>query len=467
VDDTLVLGAGPTGLAAAWRLARAGRPVVLVERETAVGGLCRSLRIDGCCFDIGPHLFKPRSPEVAALWDMLCEGDYAPRRAEATALYFRGDLHRSMRELVLRRPKREIARMGAQLVTRSLWPRPVVSGEDWLRNVRGDAIYEAIYVPREEKVWGTSPASIDPHWYAAQSTGFGARLRDRLAAALSRGAARAGGADPAVPDDPGRYPSRGSGRVYERLGELVSEAPGSRFVLGSEVVRVEHDGARVRAVRLRERVTGEEHRIEAGHFVSTIPLQVLVRAIDPPADAAILADAAKLSHRDLVTVNLVVEPDREFRYDMVYALSADVDVYRITNFAGLSPAAADAAGRLPICLEYPCQRGDAIWRRSDAEHCERAGRELAALGLASARSVVGGEVRRLPEACPVHALGFSQIRARLLRYLAAFGNLQSIGRNGMFTYNQMSHSVDSGLRAAENLLGAAHAIDLPVNDLWL
>ena len=37
----------------------------------------------------------------------------------------------------------------------------------------------------------------------------------------------------------------------------------------------------------------------------------------------------------------------------------------------------------------------------------------------------------------------------------------SIGRNGLFTYNQMSHSIDCGLRAAENTLGAGHRIEAP------
>ncbi len=46
-------------------------------------------------------------------------------------------------------------------------------------------------------------------------------------------------------------------------------------------------------------------------------------------------------------------------------------------------------------------------------------------------------------------------------HLQGRGNLQSIGRNGLFTYNQMSHSVECGLRAAENVLGAHHAIEVP------
>lgn len=52
--DALVVGAGPNGLSAAIRLARAGREVLLVEAERTVGGGCRSgeLTLPGVVHDV-------------------------------------------------------------------------------------------------------------------------------------------------------------------------------------------------------------------------------------------------------------------------------------------------------------------------------------------------------------------------------------------------------------------------------
>jgi protoporphyrinogen oxidase len=122
---------------------------------------------------------------------------------------------------------------------------------------------------------------------------------------------------------------------------------------------------------------------------------------------------------------------------------------------------AGHAGRQPVGVEYYCFRNDELWQRSDSALVELAIKELAAIGLMSESNVISGQVERLQEACPVHIVGYREITKRLLDNLAELQNLQSVGRNGLFTYNQMSHSVDCGLRAAENVLGANHRIEPP------
>ena len=64
---TVVIGAGPAGLAAAWRLGRADEPVVLIERESQVGGLSRPFELSGTHFDVGPHVFKPRTQVASSM----------------------------------------------------------------------------------------------------------------------------------------------------------------------------------------------------------------------------------------------------------------------------------------------------------------------------------------------------------------------------------------------------------------
>ena len=49
-----ILGAGLTGLSAAWSLATRGHKVVVTERDATVGGLAKSVSYQGFTFDIGP-----------------------------------------------------------------------------------------------------------------------------------------------------------------------------------------------------------------------------------------------------------------------------------------------------------------------------------------------------------------------------------------------------------------------------
>lgn len=49
----LIIGAGMTGLTAAYTLANAGEKCILLEREDTVGGDCRTYILDDITFDLG------------------------------------------------------------------------------------------------------------------------------------------------------------------------------------------------------------------------------------------------------------------------------------------------------------------------------------------------------------------------------------------------------------------------------
>jgi UDP-galactopyranose mutase len=49
----VIIGAGPTGLSAAYHL---GRDALLLERQSRVGGWCRSLVDNGFTFDFAGHI---------------------------------------------------------------------------------------------------------------------------------------------------------------------------------------------------------------------------------------------------------------------------------------------------------------------------------------------------------------------------------------------------------------------------
>ena len=74
-----VLGAGPAGLMAAWRLCQAGFSVTLFEQESVVGGMCATQTFKGrdgdYRFDYGGHRFITKNPELLAFIDELMGED--------------------------------------------------------------------------------------------------------------------------------------------------------------------------------------------------------------------------------------------------------------------------------------------------------------------------------------------------------------------------------------------------------
>src|SRR5262245_3135849 len=85
--DFCVIGACPTGLTLAYRLAQSGRSVLIVERDVRPGGLAKSFNIEGNIFDIGPKRFHTDDPKVI---DFLNEvaAEHLLKIGRSTKVYF-------------------------------------------------------------------------------------------------------------------------------------------------------------------------------------------------------------------------------------------------------------------------------------------------------------------------------------------------------------------------------------------
>jgi len=84
VRRVVIVGAGLTGLSAAYHLARRGVRAEVLEREPEVGGACRSIEGDGFSFDLTGHLLhlaRPESREILASLGLLSRLRRHRRRA--------------------------------------------------------------------------------------------------------------------------------------------------------------------------------------------------------------------------------------------------------------------------------------------------------------------------------------------------------------------------------------------------
>jgi protoporphyrinogen oxidase len=246
--------------------------------------------------------------------------------------------------------------------------------------------------------------------------------------------------------------------MWERCRDLVEPA-GSKVILNATVSRVEHRDGRAVAVTSTDQ-SGARTTRPVDHLVSSMPLGILVRAMDPPPPSAVLAAAERLRFRDFLSVALVV-PAHAVGWDdnWIYVHSPDVRAMRIQNFGAWSPDMVKP-GRNVLALEYTVDPGDALWEASDGELVDRAAGELVTLGLMPRGSVEAGFVVRMPKAYPVYDDGYEEAVGVLREWLAAHAaNVHPVGRNGMHRYNNQDHSMHTAMLSVENILdGAGHDV---------
>ena len=88
--ETIVIGAGPAGLTTAYRLAKDGHNVLVLEQDPKyVGGISRTVDYKGFLFDIGGHRFFSKSKEIVDLWDEILPDDFI-ERPRLSRIYYRG-----------------------------------------------------------------------------------------------------------------------------------------------------------------------------------------------------------------------------------------------------------------------------------------------------------------------------------------------------------------------------------------
>src|SRR5947199_7482749 len=75
----IVVGGGPAGLTAAYYLAKRGEPVLVVEAEDQLGGLAKTVEVDGYRFDLGGHRFFTKAKEVDAMWHEVLDEEFLER----------------------------------------------------------------------------------------------------------------------------------------------------------------------------------------------------------------------------------------------------------------------------------------------------------------------------------------------------------------------------------------------------
>ena len=458
---TVVIGAGPAGLTAAYLSARRGWPVVVLEAdERYVGGLSRTVEHQGYRFDIGGHRFFSKSEAIEKLWTEILPDDMLVR-PRSSSIYYRGRFFsyplRAMEALVRLGPV-EAARCMASYASARLFPvREPRSFEDWVTNQFGRRLYAIFFKTYTEKVWGTDCREISADWAAQRikNLSLGAAVRNALLPQSRRSGKQIKSLIESF-----RYPRLGPGMLWEECARKTQQL-GGRLCMGRRVVGLAFDEPS-RTWRVRhEGAAGDVAELTAENVISSAPLREVALSLSPALGEEARRAAAGLRYRDFLTVMLIL-PDRgAVKDNWIYVHDPDVKVGRIQNFKSWSPDMVPDPTMASYGLEYFCFEGDGLWSSPDAALLDLAQRELQAVGLSSAGEVRDGCVVRMRKAYPVYDEGYQQ-RCQAIRdeLESRFPTLHLVGRNGMHKYDNQDHAMTTSLLTIENIAAGGRPYDV-------
>ncbi|HEU5429980.1 MAG TPA: NAD(P)/FAD-dependent oxidoreductase [Actinocrinis sp.] len=454
---TVVIGAGPAGLTAAYDLSKHGYPVQVYESTDVVGGISQTVERDGWRFDIGGHRFFTKVAAVESLWHEILPDEDFLLRPRMSRIYYRGNLFdyplkagNALKGLGLLEAARCV---GSYAWARVHPPKDQSHFDAWVTARFGKRLFSIFFKTYTEKVWGMSTAELPADWAAQRIKNLSLMGAIKNALLPSRNQKEITSLIEEF-----QYPKFGPGMMWQVATEKV-RAQGGSVELNAPVQRIRWEAGKGAVAVTVTSADGTSTEVPADHVVSSMPISALVRSMEPAAPAAVQAAADDLRYRDFLTIALVVPLEAGFPDNWIYIHTPGVKVGRIQNFGSWSPFLVKD-GRTCLGLEYFVNEGDEVWSEQDDELVKLGTAELERLNLIEPGKVEAGYVVRMPKAYPVYDDRYQQNLDVIRQWLDAnVPNVHPVGRNGMHRYNNQDHSMLTALLTAENIrTGSAHDV---------
>jgi len=440
----LVIGAGPTGLAAAHELGQgaARGDTLLVEREEQVGGWCRSVQQDGFTFDHAGHIMFSNDAHVLALYQRLLGDNLHWQNREAwiwshgtySRYPFQGALHglppKVLTECLVGAIEARFGPLDGN-GTKVAEAEPPRHFEEFIHRVWGAGIARHFALPYNRKLWAVPLSEMETSW-------LGGRVPLPDLAQMIAGAVEPVPA-PMGPNARFGYPLRGG---FQALMDGFLPLLNCELALKTSVLQI--SPAR-RTVRLDD---GRSIGFDA--LVSTMPLPRLVEACGDEAPPEVRQAALGLRHVSVRCVNLGVRVGggRRRLTDKHWVYYPEDSVFhRIFVQGNASPHCSPPGCCGLICeITYapskplPCD-GAALVERVIAD-ARRVGM------LADDDEVISAGQLDMPCAYVVYDHARAANVATLRDWLAGF-DIVLAGRYSEWEYYNSDHAFIAGRRAAE------------------
>jgi len=434
----LIIGAGPTGLGAGYRLRELGEEsFLLLERNDYLGGLAASFKdAAGFTWDIGGHVLFSHYEYYDRLLDSVLPGEFldhqrvaAVRIAERWAPYpFQNNIRHLPKELQWE------CVQGLLPAHRRL--EVPDNFEEWIHYIFGPGIARLFMLPYNFKVWATPPRDMDFSW-------IGERVSVVDLEMVLRNLVLDRDDVPWGPNNAFRFPLHGgTGEIFRRIGARIQD----HIRCNAPVAAIDSAAKTLRST------DGQVYTYDV--LLNTGPLDRLVLdLINDPREA--LRDAArKLEHNSVYVAGVGLEGARADDTCWMYFPEDNAPFYRLTNFHNYSPNNAARPGQQrclmaetsfsshkPEALDQLMERSiDGLVNTGIMQPAERA-------ALASRWEIA------VDYGYPIPTLGRDQALRTLQPALEA-QDIFSRGRFGGWKYevSNMDHSVMQGVEWAERMV---------------
>ncbi|MCC6660487.1 MAG: FAD-dependent oxidoreductase [Phycisphaerales bacterium] len=441
----VILGAGPTGLGAAYRLTELGHTNFrVIDRNPYIGGLAASFRDpQGFTWDIGGHVMFSHYDYYDRVFDRLMGDEYTLNNRESWVRICGRWIPYPFQNNIRYLPRQEAYECLSGLVKaqsglgRTPSPAAATNFAEFNDAVFGDGICRLFMRPYNFKVWAHPPEMMSKTWVGERVAVIDVdrALRNVILEQDDFGWG---------PNNRFKFPLRGgTGEFYRRFGPVL----GDRVTLGRTAIAIDHEA---RVVALDD---GSEGRYD--HLLSAIPLDILVRdVLRGPVPSHVRGAAASLVHSGGHMVGIGIRRPCPSTRCWMYFPEDNCPFYRVTYLSNYSPHMTPDRDRYYSLL---CETSTSGLKPVDGSRIvEDTVRGLIASGLITREEtadIVSVWHHSVDYSYPVPSVGRDAALSEIIPWLESRG-IHSRGRFGMWKYEvaNTDHTLMQGVELVNRLL---------------
>jgi protoporphyrinogen oxidase len=437
----VIIGAGPTGLAAGYRLRELEYTnFTLLEARHRVGGLASSERSpNGFTYDIGGHVLFSHYEYFDRLFDRVMGDDYQELLRESWVWMFDRFLPYPFQNNIKYLPKDVVLECLLGLIEAQKQPLDksrFANFEELIHGVFGAGIAKHFMMPYNFKVWAHPPRLMNKEWIGERvATPSIERVLGNVV--LDREDVSWG------PNATFKYPRYGgTGELFERMRPYVEDQ--LRLCTGVAAVDIER----------REVVLSDGRREPYDVLLSTMPLDLLVRSLCGEVPDCVRTQAARLRHSGSYIVGVGIRQRCPSTKCWMYFPEANCPFYRLTYLSNYSPdVVPDPATHYSILAEISHSEFKPVDRRTVVDDTIDGLVRTRMISEADRRDIVDAFLIERDYTYPTPSLERNDVLATVQPWLETQG-IYSRGRFGAWRYEvgNMDHAVAQGVEWVDRVI---------------
>jgi protoporphyrinogen oxidase len=433
VAEIIILGAGLTGLSAAYHLEQNNFfDYKIFEKNDRPGGLLQSVQHEGFTFDHTGHLLHISDPYFRSFLDTVAEISNFNLVERNAAIYSHNvftDYPFQMNLFGL--PVNVIAECLEGYLQRKTTLRTPQNFHDWVLKYFGKGFGKHFFFPYNSKLLATDIKKIHPSW-------TGRFVPQTNLAAILKGA---------LEKKPARGIGYNSSFYYPKAGgiEFIIKQIHSKLLNKALVnYQAEYIDTTSKTVYFQN---GYQEKYQ--QLITTLPLDTLLSKIKEPTNSFIKNAEAKLFCNSVVNINLGFPGDKLSDYHWVYLPEKKYLPYRIGFWQNICKSSVPQ-GTSAIYGEFSFRK-ERVTAKQKVNLIERAIDASLKLLNRNRNDILAQKILHLDHAYVLYDQWREKNLAQLLTALAA-QSVHSIGRFGEWKYSSMQEAVLDGKKVAQTVL---------------